>query len=296
VARPLTLWILGDGKPGHENQSLGLAEAIGRRVACESHRIAARPWRDALATAWNLPPPDLIIAAGHATHGMLAWLKRGFRARSVVLMRPSLPACFFDLVIAPEHDFKKTPPPGGRMLATKGAINRVVPADEGRKQGALVLLGGPSKHHGWDAAAMREMLAVIAARTPNLEAADSRRTPDGFFASLDFIETRHPHTETPPGWLADRLATAGEVWVTEDSVSMVYEALTGGAKVGVLPVPRLREGARVVQGLDRLLAEGWATRFDDWKAGGALKPPPSPLAEADRAAAWVLEHLGIFDL
>jgi mitochondrial fission protein ELM1 len=291
VTRPLTIWILGDGKPGHENQSLGLAEAMGRRVECEIHRIAAHPWRDALSTAWNLPPPDLIVAAGHATHGMLAWLKRTFRARSVVLMRPSLPACFFDLVIAPEHDFKKPPTPGGRVLATKGAINRVVPADAGGKQDALVLLGGPSKHHGWDADGMRAMLAEIAARTPHLEAADSRRTPEEFFESLDFIETRHPHRETPPGWLAARLATAREVWVTEDSVSMVYEALTGGAKVGVLPVPRLRDDARVVQGLDRLLAEGWATRFEDWKAGGALKSPPAPLAEADRAAKWVLDIL-----
>jgi mitochondrial fission protein ELM1 len=291
VTRPLTIWILGDGKPGHENQSLGLAEAIGRRLGCETHRIAASPWRDALATAWSLPPPDLIVAAGHSTHGMLAWLKRGFRARTVVLMRPSLPTCFFDMVIAPEHDFKKPPPLGGRVLATKGAINRVVPAKDAGKQGALVLLGGPSKHHGWDADAMRAMLAEIAGRTPHLEAADSRRTPEGFFESLDFIQTQHRHQDTPPGWLAGRLATADEVWVTEDSVSMVYEALSGGAKVGVLPVPRLRADARIIKGLDRLLAEGWATRFEDWKAGGALKSPPAPLAEADRAAKWVLDHL-----
>ena len=291
VTRPLTLWILGDGKPGHENQSLGLAEAIKRRVECETHRIAASPWREALATAWSLPPPDLIVAAGHSTHGMLAWLRRAFRARTVVLMRPSLPACFFDMVIAPEHDFKKPPPTGGRVLATKGAINRVVPSGQGDKQGALVLLGGPSKHHGWDADAMRTMLAEIAGRTPPLVAADSRRTPVGFFESLEFIHTRQRHQDTPPGWLAGRLATADEVWVTEDSVSMVYEALSGGAKVGVLPVPRLRTDARIIKGLDRLLAEGLATRFDDWKAGGELKSPAAPLAEADRAADWVLENL-----
>ena len=28
--RSLTLWLIGDGKPGHENQSLGLAEAMQR--------------------------------------------------------------------------------------------------------------------------------------------------------------------------------------------------------------------------------------------------------------------------
>lgn len=287
----LTLWILGDGKPGHENQSLGLAGALGRRVACEVHRIPAQPWRVALEAAAGLPKPDLIVAAGHATHKLLWWLARKHRTRSVVMMRPSLPMAFFDLVIAPEHDFKNKPTPGGRVLTTQGALNRVVSVDDAPKQGALVLLGGPSKHHGWDAQAMRGMLAAIAGRTPGLEAADSRRTPDGFFDSLDFIKTKHPHHETPPGWLADRLARAAEVWVTEDSVSMVYEALTGGARVGVLPVPRLRENARVIQGLDRLVAAGWATRFEDWKNGGPLQSPPTRLAEADRAAAWVLDHL-----
>jgi len=291
VKQVLSIWILGDGKPGHENQSLGLAEAMGRRVACDVHHIPARPWRGALGTAAKLPRPDLIVAAGHATHGLLWWLSRRFRARSVVMMRPSLPMAIFDLVIAPEHDFKKTPASNDRILTTQGALNRVVPAADVVRSGSLVLLGGPSKHHGWDAEAMRGMLREIAARTSQLEAADSRRTPEGFFASLDFIPHRHGHRKAPGGWIASRLASAAEVWVTEDSVSMVYEALTGGAKVGLLPVPRIRRHARVIQGLDRLVADGWATRFDAWQISGALSPPAGVLAEADRAAAWVLEWL-----
>lgn len=285
-----TLWILGDGKPGHENQSLGLAEAIGRRVACEIHHIPARPLREALAMAKNLPKPDWIIAAGHSTHGLLCWLSRRYRAQSIVMMRPSLPMCLFDWVIAPEHDFKNPSPPNERVMMTRGALNRVRPLADAPREGALVLLGGPSKHHGWDAEKMRGMLVEIAARMPHLEAADSRRTPQGFFESLDFITSRHSHHETPHDWLAGRLASAAEVWVSEDSVSMVYEALTGGAKVGVLPVPRMRENARVIQGLDKLAADGWVTRFEEWKASGLLKPPPGILAEADRAAEWVISR------
>ena len=287
VKRLLTIWILGDGKPGHENQSLGLAEAMRRRVPCDIHRIGPE-------SSWESPPvPDVIVAAGHATHGRLWWLARRHRAHSVVLMRPSLPPWLFDFVIAPRHDFKKPPSPGGRVFASRGALNRVVPVADEPRDGKLILLGGPSKHHGWDGDAMRGMLAEIAGRVPEVELADSRRTPEGFFASLDFIEARHHHFDTPPGWLAARLARAEEVWVTEDSVSMVYEALTGGARVGILPMPRLRENARVIQGLDQLADDGWVTRFRAWKETSTLNPPPEPLAEADRAAAWLMDELAI---
>jgi len=288
VKQPLTIWILGDGKPGHENQSLGLAEAIARRTECEIHGISSRPLRHALASARKLPKPDLIIAAGHSTHVLLCWFSRHYRAKSIVLMRPSLPSALFDMVIAPQHDFAIAPPASDRLLLTRGAINRVRPAANAVRGGALVLLGGPSKQHGWDSDQMRGMLSKIAARTPNLEVADSRRTPGEFFDSLDFIPVRHSHCETPQGWLAERLATAAEVWVTEDSVSMVYEALTGGARVGILPVPRIRDGARVIRGLDQLVKSGRITRFEAWEKCPQLHAHPEPLAEADRAADWVL--------
>jgi mitochondrial fission protein ELM1 len=89
-----------------------------------------------------------------------------------------------------------------------------------------------------------------------------------------------PHQQTPPGWLAGKLSALETVWVTEDSVSMIYEALSGGAKVGVLEMPRLRPGARVIRGLEVLRAEGY---FDK-------DHPPQLLAEADRCAELILKE------
>jgi len=124
--------------------------------------------------------------------------------------------------------------------------------------------------------------------------ADSRRTPAGFLGLLAEEEAAglvvHPHQATGPDWLAQRLATAAEVWVTEDSVSMVYEALTAGARVGVLPMPRLRAGSRVVRGLEQLAADGYVTLYGEWRGSRELRPPPARLAEADRCAAIVLER------
>jgi mitochondrial fission protein ELM1 len=292
----LTLWLIGDGKPGHENQSLGLAEAMARRVACEIHRISIAGKggffgriRVAIAASAKLPKPDFIIAAGHATHLPLLWLARKYRARSIVLMRPSLPLRFFDLCIAPAHDFPKKPQ-RKNLILTRGAINRVR-AGVLTKTGKLILIGGPSKTHGWNDAAMLEMLAKLTA-TGDWQLTDSRRTPEGF---LDQIKKNLPNieifscNETAPDWLPDKLSRAKEVWVSEDSVSMIYEALSSGARVGLLPVPLLNSHSRVLRGIDELIADRFLTTFSDWNQTGHLVQTAQLLNEADRCAEILLK-------
>ena len=168
----------------------------------------------------------------------MLWLGRKQHAKTVVLMRPSIPIGWFDFCIAPSHDF-----PAGRvqpnLILTRGALNRVIPG-KGEKTGKLILIGGPSKTHGWDGPALLDMLAQATDRG-GWELTDSRRTPEGF---LDQVRQALPgvtaisHHETPPDWVPEKLQSAKEVWVTEDSVSMIYEALTSGARVGLLPTPR----------------------------------------------------------
>ncbi|NTV97009.1 MAG: hypothetical protein HGA75_16620, partial [Thiobacillus sp.] len=41
IPQPLTLWRLVDGKPGHEKQTLGLAQALGRLTDCRRIDIPA---------------------------------------------------------------------------------------------------------------------------------------------------------------------------------------------------------------------------------------------------------------
>ncbi len=298
VTHPPVIWLLCDGKPGHENQSLGLAEAIERRVPCEIHRIdlsgesgvVGRHFL-ALRASRDLPRPDLILGAGHSTHASLWWLARKTGANSVVLMRPSLPLGCFDLCIAPAHDFPEGFERPGLVL-TCGALNRVK-AVVGEKSGKLILIGGPSKTHGWDGDALLEILALATDRG-GWELTDSRRTPGGF---LDQVRARLPgvtvfsHEETSPDWVPGKLAQAKEVWVTEDSVSMIYEALTSGARVGLLPLPRLKSGARVLNGIDRLLAEKFLTPFVEWRECQRISSPPEILREADRCAEIVLARL-----
>ncbi len=294
--------VLSDGRPGHENQSVGLALALARRTGA-THEIvhldpAASLWgrlRVAGRATESAKKTDLVIAAGHRTHLPLWWAGRQLGARTVVIMSPSLPGCLFDLSLVPRHDA-----PGGedttRRILTKGALNRVPEAIPEKTAAGLVLVGGPSKHHGWDGARLASMITRVTADQPELEwtVADSRRTPAGFLSDLRLAAnvTKVPHQQTGPGWLADELAKASTVWVTADSVSMVHEAATAGAETGVFPVPFGKAGGgRPQRAVDALISERLVTDFPAWEkagGGGLQRRPGALLHEAGRCADWIV--------
>lgn len=295
---PLVVWVVSDGKPGHLNQSLGLAEAMARATPATIHVLPALPawrawpaWMLKLAPGKALPNPDLIVGAGHATHATLLAARRARGGRAVVLMKPSLPRRCFDLCILPEHDNVAA---DGHTLVTEGALNRVRPAATPDAHQGLLLIGGTSSHFDWDSDAIQVQIRSILARSPETRwtLTTSRRTPDDFLAQL----TPHPgltvvpHTATSPDWLPGQFARCGTVWVTPDSASMVFEALTAGARVGVFDLP-VNPRSRVARAISRLADAQRITRFVNWCAHGKMPPNPQPLAEADRCARWVLEWL-----
>ena len=178
------------------------------------------------------------------------------------------------------------------LLINPGSPYKVMP---GSPQHGLILLGGASKHHRWSDQAMLENIATLVRRDPawSWTVAGSRRTPDSMEQTL--LAARIPNLfyvaarDTGPEWLPFRLAEAPPIWVTEDSMSMVYEALSANAAVGVLPVPR-RGFSRVSRDMEQLLAEGRLTSYHDWCNGKVLRSPAQPFNEAARCAQWIVEH------
>ena len=296
----LTLWLITDNKPGHRSQLQGLAQALAARTAVEAHWIDAPPGRSALwqwlggrfPTGAGLPDPDFILVAGHRTHlaGLAARRARG--GRLIALMRPSLPLGCFDLCVIPEHD---KPPARANVVATRGVLNTARPSMEREADKGLFLIGGPSKHHGWDTAGLLGQIDAILAATPAMHwtLTTSRRTPADTEAALLALRQRgvdvRPVRDTPPGWAMAQVARSAQAWVTEDSVSMVYESLTAGAATGLLEVPRLGE-TRITAGVAQLQREGFVTTFADWQREGSLPVPPTRLCEADRVAEIVLSR------
>ncbi|MEW5768914.1 MAG: mitochondrial fission ELM1 family protein [Pseudomonadota bacterium] len=289
----LTIWRLSDGKPGHDKQSLGLCHALARLTPARCIDIRVHGGWKALVH-WlagrfpegrHLPRPQLLVGAGHATHLPLLAARRARGGKAVVVMRPSLPLGLFDLCLIPEHD---RPPRRGNVIATRGALNDVVPGTARDATRGLILVGGPSPHFRWDGDAVLRQARALAAARPELHwtLSTSRRTPEGFLAGLvDSGIACVDAAATPPGWLEAQLAGAGEAWITPDSVSMVYEALTAGCRVGLFDLTAV-PGSRVAAGIAALSAHGYVAPTPDVRPA----PPPQPLAEAERCARLILER------
>lgn len=299
ATRPLVVWRFADGLRGHENQSDGLITALAERTELSIHTLST-PRERRLATLWRalmgadyetLPNPDLLIGAGQTTQLPMLAARRRRGGRVVVLMKPSFPAGWFDYLIVPAHDAVKPRP---NLMVTRGALNRIRPREHKDRHEGLILIGGPDREHAWNADILEAQITTIAERRDDIHwsAASSRRTPTGFLARLERLE--HDNLETVAvedvdgDWLPSKLAAAATVWVSEDSVSMVYEALTAGAATGLLDMPRRNVGRAGRNLGDRLLAEGLVTSFDAWHDGEALRPPAERLDEAGRCADWIL--------
>ena len=322
------IWILSDGKAGHLSQTRGLAGALVARMGCQIREIdlAGKSFWGKLRVIWGLgaggsgqgsgfrvqdsgvgvqEKPDFIIAAGHGTH--LPLLLSGClfkRAKTVVCMKPSLPMSWFDFSVVPRHDLTSDmlAKPQAHIIPTLGALHGVKPSPERPKTHTLILIGGPSKEYGWDEQQVLEQLKTVSGGQSAVGSQQSeehfllttsRRTPAGFVdvlkrecPAIDVV----PVEETPRGWVAEKLLCAKAVWVTRDSVSMIYEALGSGAPVGLLAMRPLKgpaaSSSRVAKGIEMLEADGWVTPFDFWKQTTVLKSRGA-LVEVDRVAECI---------
>lgn len=261
----LTAWLLTDGKPGMENQCLGLAEALG--VPAQVKRIALRqPWAslppqlallpmaslaagsDRLAPPW----PDLLIASGRATVALSIAIRRrsGGRTFTVQIQNPAVAAHRFDLIAAPVHDGLRAP----NVISTHGALNRVRAESIGREAErfapmaahlprplVMVSLGGDNKVYRMTPAVIDRLAAdlrtMVERDGAGLLVTPSRRTGAGNESRLRAALQGLPHLwwdgsgDNPYlGWtgLADAFV------VTGDSVNMVSEACGTGKPVMVV--------------------------------------------------------------
>lgn len=299
-ANPVVIWRLIDDKPGHQSQSQGLVNAFKRKIPCDSYDIPVsrepHPLLSLFSSSWpageGLPLPDIIVGAGHRTHLPMLAAKRIYGGQTVVLMQPSLPVNFFDLCLVPEHDQYRGK---GRVLETRGVLNPFQARGAHLRHKSLIMVGGPSKHYGWHGDALMAQIIRLCRQNPEQHfcLTTSRRTPADFVDTLSQYALSNlsivPFSDTQTGWVARQLADSYNAWITEDSASMVYEALTARTAVGILNMPVKRE-SRVSLGINRLVERRLVTRFDSQGQYKALLRPAAGFTEADRCAAWILRH------
>ena len=291
------VWLITDGKPGHQNQSEGLVQALAEKTPIRIMRLPVLPfWKTLYAYLVHkhhllklAPKPVIVIGAGHATHATLLLTKILFGTKTIVLMKPSLPLWLFNLAVIPEHDKVK---PGNRVEITRGVLNKIkIEGDKKINQGVM-LIGGPSRHHDWNEAQLLEQLNKIIDALPHIEwvIADSRRTPAETSGALKQLAAEKVTfvscEEVDSDWLPALLSASTYAWVTVDSVSMVYEALTAQCQVGLLDVPPLQQ-SRVSRGLQSLVDENYAVTFRQWQADESFGELKVFASEAERCAGII---------
>lgn len=210
-------------------------------------------------------------------------------------MKPTLPTFLFDLVLVPEHDRVLLT---GNVERTAGALCPFIDSEKEADAG-LLMLGGPSRHVRW-----RDEHVVALARTvlqdnPHRQwiVGDSRRTPVGVLTAVcDHLDATAEHwRDTPPNWLVERLGASPQVWVTADSVSMLYEALAANAQVGVIDVPFTTGANKIERSLAGLVARR-AVTLASVSSQLPDAPPGPPIRENLRCGEaivrrWFSQHL-----
>lgn len=303
--------ILSDGKPGHLNQSIAFARLLGvsfavRRVRFRNRlckalsylfdRLGIRP-AGLLSIEDGLPRAPLVVSAGSETYYANRVLARMLSARSVALMWPGGYRPEFDLIVAQQHD---RPPARDNLLELP--VNLSAPVPQGLVEKAphggpsiAVIIGGPSKHFRFDPGRLEQQLQQIFRLFPggDFMVTTSRRTPPEVEAILEQLPFRYRllYSQRQDNPLGDFLELADYLFITEDSTSMISEAVCwGNAAVELLPLEATGAANKIRRMQETLAAQGCLHRFDGSLTEQRTKIDLRQLLHSAVPTAWLTNH------
>lgn len=323
IKRPV-IWALLLPEAGFRSQVMGLAETLNALVdgiVIEKNVDLRAPWRYLPSTLCPLPLvgltansdrlvapwPDLVIGCGRRTIPLALAIKHlsSGATKAVFIQNAKAAAPDFDLVFPMHHDGLQGP----NVIAVDTALHRVTPEKlergrdhwrarfEGLKRPLIgVVLGGSTASLRFTEACARDLVSKLehlARETgAGLAITPSRRTDENALAVMRDFALRQSDT-----WLWDGqhdnpyfgiLGLSDALIITEDSVSMVSEALVAGKPVATVPLEGHARRHKLF--IDNLRAKGAITRFD-----GTLPPPSNVIIPnaTQHAADAVRDLLGI---
>lgn len=326
---PLYIVIFLDGRPGHEKQTKGLLKALEwltpisveyRKIERTSFRSAVRDWFAYICSSVSIRSRvsdhyktnitgsdscihacnrhiDLIIGAGSRTHIPMLLLKQKSRAKVVTCMTPAFPlARKIDLCFVPHHDRQKREK---NVFLTAGPPTTTTFHNKHDRGKGLILVGGvDKKSHKWSSETVMAQIRTILKRESSIKwtVSSSPRTPHEMIILLNDLASQSLNVdffrseETPEDWIEKEYEKNFTVWVTADSISMIYEALTAGCVVGILPVEWRKKNSKFQRNEDYLLKNRWVVTYEMWLNRKDVTIKRVVLNEALRCAREIIER------
>lgn len=301
-----------DGRPGHEKQTQGILDSLSKRIPILTTEFKIEPktmFDEVRDWLWYFFCPqqsldkqeqefDLLIGTGSRTHIPMLTLKKKYDIPVITAMSPS-PILLnrFDLCFVPVHDGLSD---STNVFQTIGPPN--VSTAEGRHDPdkGLVLIGGiDEKSHYWNNVTLHEQLLNLFndSTIRQWTVTSSPRTPKQTCEMVEVLAGNYsnvcffPFERTEKGWVEQQYSLNKYIWVTADSMSMVYEALSAGCRVGLLPVQWKKKKSKFRRSEDFLIDEGYVIAFDAWINGKEIRwPSKGRLNEADRCAQQIIKR------
>ena len=217
----------------------------------------------------ELPECSVVVSAGSETYYANRVLARFLGTRSVAIMLPRGYCYDFDLIVAQQHD---RPPARDNILVLPVNLSFPEPeglvSREGEKPCVSLIIGGSSRHYKMDAALLEKQMQQIFDLFPEADflVTTSRRTPPEVEALVDkgpfrykVIDSRQAVNPIP-----DFLAISDYVFVTEDSTSMISEAVCfGQASVEILTLVKTGKTNKIQRMIRLLEGDGYLHIFDN---------------------------------
>ncbi len=312
-----TVWALLLPEAGFRSQVLGLAEAIGGNLV-EKNIDLKKPWslfpaslcpfpllgQDPALDRLEPPWPNLVVACGRRSIPLALGIKKasGGKTMAVYVQYPIGAVRFFDLVVSMRHDGLAGP----NVLVVDTAIHRITReklaaarlewqarfADLPRPL-ISVILGGRNRSFRFTPAIadtlINQLQALIATEGAGLLITPSRRTEPEIAARFKTFADTNPSSVRFWNGEGDNpyfgmLALSDALIVTEDSVSMVSEALAAGKPVATVPLAGTAKRHQAF--ITHLIEKGAVTRFDGTlpvKSGTVLPDDIAQAAQTIRA-------------
>lgn len=304
--------VFTDGSPGHEKQSWGIIKALQNyiKVDVTELSIAKSQLLDNISAHFayfcNFSPDvrspvdkdcDLLIGTGSHTHLPILNAKKRCGAKAVICMAPmKFIRNRFDLCCIPYHDRVL---PADNIFQTIGPPTIASSVTEKDPLRALVLVGGEDhRSHYWESKRIVADIESLIRGGENLQwtVSSSPRTPEDTELLLEELASGLDNaqflsfTKTEPGWVEARYNENETVWISADSISMVYEALSAGCKVGILPVQWKSKRNKFQSSIEVLQKERRVVSLKQYQENETRWTELDPLNEADRCAKEILKR------